>query len=82
MDSFLGFVQGSIGETSTLACFIGIAFLLTTSIANWRMIAGCLGGMVAFSTLLNLIGSDTNPMLAMPWYWPVSYTHLTLPTKA
>ncbi|KGK78860.1 Na(+)-translocating NADH-quinone reductase subunit B [Thalassobacter stenotrophicus] len=69
MDSFLGFVQGSIGETSTLACFIGLAFLLTTRIANWRMIAGCLGGMIAFSTLLNLIGSDTNPMFAMPWYW-------------
>ena len=69
MDSFLGFVQGSIGETSTLACFIGLAFLLTTRLANWRMIAGCLGGMFAFSTLLNLIGSDTNPMFAMPWYW-------------
>ena len=69
MDSFLGFVQGSIGETSTLACFIGLAFLLTTRIANWRMVAGCLGGMIAFSTLLNLIGSDTNPMFAMPWYW-------------
>ena len=69
MDSFLGFVQGSIGETSTLACFIGLAFLLTSRIANWRMIAGCLGGMIAFSTLLNLIGSDTNPMFAMPWYW-------------
>ena len=69
MDSFLGFVQGSIGETSTLACFIGLAFLLTTRIANWRMIAGCLGGMIAFSTLLNLICSDTNPMFAMPWYW-------------
>ena len=68
MDSFLGFVQGSIGETSTLACFIGLSFLLTTRIANWRMVAGCLGGMIAFSTLLNLIGSDTNPMFAMPWY--------------
>ena len=69
MDSLLGFVQGSIGETSTLACLIGLAFLLTTRIANWRLVVGCLGGMIAFSTLLNLIGSDTNPMFAMPWYW-------------
>lgn len=69
MDSFLGFVQGSIGETSTLACMIGLAFLLITRIANWRLVVGCLGGMIAFSTLLNLIGSDTNPMFAMPWYW-------------
>ncbi|MEM8702398.1 MAG: NADH:ubiquinone reductase (Na(+)-transporting) subunit B [Pseudomonadota bacterium] len=69
MDSFFGIIQGSIGETSTLACLIGLAFLLVTKIANWRLVVGCLGGMIAFSTLLNLIGSDTNPMFAMPWYW-------------
>jgi len=69
MDAFLGFIQGSIGETSTLACLIGLAFLLVTKIANWRLVVGCLAGMIAFSTLLNLIGSDTNPMFAMPWYW-------------
>ncbi|WP_421981165.1 NADH:ubiquinone reductase (Na(+)-transporting) subunit B [Roseibium sp.] len=69
MDSFLGIMQGSIGETSTLACLIGLAFLLVTKIANWRLVVGCLAGMIAFSTLLNLIGSDTNPMFAMPWYW-------------
>lgn len=69
MQSFLGTVQGSLGETSTLACLIGLGFLLVTRIANWRLVAGCLGGMIAFSLLLNMIGSDTNPMFAMPWYW-------------
>ncbi len=69
MDAFLGFIQGCLGETSTLACAIGLAFLLVTRIANWRLVVGCLGGMIAFSLLLNLIGSDTNPMFAMPWYW-------------
>ncbi|MDA5557044.1 NADH:ubiquinone reductase (Na(+)-transporting) subunit B [Shimia sp. MMG029] len=69
MNSFVGTVQGSIGETSALACLIGLAFLLITKIANWRLIVGCMGGMVGFSLLLNLIGSDTNPMFAMPWYW-------------
>jgi len=68
-DSFIGIMQGSIGETSTLACLIGLAFLLVTKIANWRLVVGCLVGMIAFSSLLNLIGSDTNPMFAMPWYW-------------
>jgi len=68
-DSFLGFVPGSLGETSTLAAFLGLAFLLATKIANYRMVLGCLGGMIGFSLLLNLIGSDTNPMFAMPWYW-------------
>ena len=68
-DAFFGTIQGSFGETSTLACALGLAFLLFTKIANWRLIVGCLGGMIAFSVLLNLIGSDTNPMFAMPWYW-------------
>ena len=26
-------------------------------------------GMIATATLFNVIGSDTNPMFAMPWYW-------------
>lgn len=69
MDSFIGVVQGSIGETSALACLVGLAFLLVTKIANWRLVVGCLGGMIGFSLLLNVIGSDTNPMFAMPWYW-------------
>ncbi|HBQ37048.1 MAG TPA: NADH:ubiquinone reductase (Na(+)-transporting) subunit B [Rhodobacteraceae bacterium] len=69
MDAFIGTIQGSLGETSALACMIGLAFLLITKIANWRLVLGCLGGMIGFSLLLNVIGSDTNPMFAMPWYW-------------
>ena len=68
-DAFIGTIQGCLGETSALACLLGLAFLLATKIANWRLVAGCLGGMIGFSLLLNLIGSDTNPMFAMPWYW-------------
>jgi Na+-transporting NADH:ubiquinone oxidoreductase subunit B len=26
-------------------------------------------GMFALSTLFNIIGSDTNPMFALPWHW-------------
>jgi hypothetical protein len=38
----------------TLACLVGLAFLLLiTKIANWRLVVGCLVGMIAFSTLLN-----------------------------
>lgn len=69
MSAFLGTIQGSIGETSTIACLIGLVFLLITKIANWRLVVGCLGGMIGFSLLLNLIGSESNPMFAMPWYW-------------
>ncbi len=71
--TFLGFEQGSMGETSTLACLIGAAFLIYTRIANWRIIAGVMAGMIVTSTLFNIIGSSTDAMYAMPWYW-----HLTL----
>jgi len=69
MDAFFGNMQGSIGETSTLAIFIGGALLLLNKIASWRIIAGVMIGMVALSSLFNFIGSDTNPMFNMPWYW-------------
>lgn len=69
MDAFLGSIPGSIGETSTLMIMIGGAVLLLTRIASWRVVAGCFVGMIVFSTLLNVVGSETNPAFAMPWYW-------------
>lgn len=73
MDTFLGGIQGSIGETSIIAIGLGAALLLLTKIASWRIMLGVLLGMVGLSTLFNMVGSETNPMFAMPWYW-----HLTL----
>ncbi|MDA0789956.1 MAG: NADH:ubiquinone reductase (Na(+)-transporting) subunit B [Proteobacteria bacterium] len=69
MDAFIGNIQGSIGETSTLAIFLGGIILIATKAASWRIMVAVFLGMFAMSTLLNLIGSDTNPMFAMPWYW-------------
>jgi Na+-transporting NADH:ubiquinone oxidoreductase subunit B len=71
--SFLGSMTGSIGETSTLAILIGAGFLLYTRVASYRIIFGVFLGMVATSLLFNMIGSDTNPMFGLPWYW-----HLTI----
>ncbi|MGB5146945.1 MAG: NADH:ubiquinone reductase (Na(+)-transporting) subunit B [Porticoccaceae bacterium] len=69
MDAFIGRQQGSIGEVSTLAIFIGGALLLATRIASWRIVLGVMAGMMALSMLFNVLGSTTNPMFAMPWYW-------------
>jgi Na+-transporting NADH:ubiquinone oxidoreductase subunit B len=68
-DAFIGTVQGSIGETSTLAILLGGAVLLIMKIASWRIVLGVFLGMVAMSLLLNLVGSETNPLFSMPWYW-------------
>lgn len=69
MDAFIGNVPGSIGEVSTLALLIGGAFIVFARIASWRIIAGVMIGMIAMSSLFNFIGSDTNTMFSMPWYW-------------
>ncbi|RUO21098.1 NADH:ubiquinone reductase (Na(+)-transporting) subunit B [Aliidiomarina iranensis] len=69
MDAFIGRIPGSVGEVSTLAILIGGLALIYFRIASWRIVGGVFIGMVAFSGLLNLVGSETNPMFAMPWYW-------------
>ncbi|MGN0921385.1 MAG: NADH:ubiquinone reductase (Na(+)-transporting) subunit B [Cellvibrio sp.] len=69
MDAFIGKMAGSVGEVSTLAILIGGAVLLAMGIASWRIVAGVMIGMVATALLFNSIGSDTNAMFAMPWYW-------------
>jgi Na+-transporting NADH:ubiquinone oxidoreductase subunit B len=38
-------------------------------IASWRIVLGVFGGMTAMSLIFNAIGSETNPMFAMPFYW-------------
>jgi Na+-transporting NADH:ubiquinone oxidoreductase subunit B len=68
-NAFYGFIQGSMGETSTLAILIGGLFLIYVRIASWRIVLGVFAGMVLTSTLLNTLGSESNAMFAMPWYW-------------
>jgi len=69
LDAFLGTIPGSMGETSTLAILIGALVLIVTGVGSWRiMLAVALGGAGAAS-LLNWIGSATNPMFAVPFWW-------------
>jgi Na+-transporting NADH:ubiquinone oxidoreductase subunit B len=68
-DAFAGTIPGSVGETSTIAIFLGGAILMIMGIASWRIVAGVMIGMVALSLIFNMVGSDTNAMFAMPWYW-------------
>ena len=69
----MGGIQGCIGETSTIAIALGAIFLLFTKIASWRIMLSVILGTVFMSSIFNAIGSESNPMFAMPWYW-----HLTI----
>ena len=68
MESFIGTIPGSIGETSTLAILLGGFVLLYMKIASWRIVAGILLGSMVLSELFNLFNSD-NPMFNLPFYW-------------
>jgi len=69
-DVFLGFIPGSIGETSTLACLIGLAFLLITRIASWRIVAGCVVGLTAMSLVFFLFkGENSMAFYSLPPHW-------------
>ena len=69
LDAFLGFIPGSMGETSTLACLIGAVILIATGIGSGRIMLSVVVGMVGTSLLLNIIGSDTNPMFQLSPLW-------------
>jgi Na+-transporting NADH:ubiquinone oxidoreductase subunit B len=69
MDAFLGFIPGSLGETSTLACLFGAIVLTVTGIASWRIMVSVLIGALGLSFIFNSIGSTTNYMFAMTPMW-------------
>ena len=68
-DSFIGNIPGSVGETSVIAIGIAAIILLATGVASYRIILGTFIGMIVMSSILNIVGSDTNPMFQVPWYW-------------
>lgn len=68
-DAFIGTIPGSMGETSALAVLMGMGILLATRVASWQTMAGVAVGTVLTSLMLNGVGSDTNPMFAMPFWW-------------
>lgn len=68
-DAFVGLVPGSMGETSTLACLVGAAVLVLTGVGSWRIMLSVALGTFATATLLNTLGSDSNPFFSVPPVW-------------
>ena len=61
MDSFLGFIPGSWGETSTLCIIIGAVILIATGMASWKIIVSGIAGGLAMSYIANLTASPLYP---------------------
>ena len=52
-DKFMGFIPGSVGETSTLLILLGAAFLIFTKIGSWRIIVSTFIGAAAMGLIFN-----------------------------
>jgi len=69
---FMGWIPGSIGETSTLWIMVGAAFLALTGIASWRVMVGAILGLIGMAALTNFmaeITGSTNTMLTLPAHY-------------
>ena len=64
MDSMLGMIPGSIGETSMIACLIGAIILLITGVGSLRIMASFFAGGYLMGLILNVVGG--NPYLELP----------------
>jgi Na+-transporting NADH:ubiquinone oxidoreductase subunit B len=69
--AFLGWTPGSMGETSALACLLGAGLLILTRVGSWRTMLGVTLGTFGMASLLNVVGSDTNAMFAVPFHWHI-----------
>jgi len=65
-DMFMGFIPGSIGETSTLAILIGAAILLYTGIASARIMISVFAGGFLMGLLLNALAPAGNVLMNTP----------------
>lgn len=67
-DMILGFIPGSIGETSVIAIAIGAIILIWSGIASWRTMFSVFAGGIVMAITFNLFGSEANVMSQLPWF--------------
>jgi len=72
-DYFLGWVPGSMGETSTLACLFGAAVLIAVGVGSWKIMAACVVGALGMASILSvsllISGGSENPLFYLGPHW-------------
>jgi Na+-transporting NADH:ubiquinone oxidoreductase subunit B len=66
---FMGWIPGSIGETSTLMALVGALILIGTGVASWKIILSGFAGAYIMGFVMNLFA--VNEYMAMPpeYHW-------------
>ncbi|EFI49621.1 NADH:ubiquinone reductase (Na(+)-transporting) subunit B [Segatella oris] len=62
-DMIIGFIPGSIGETSVIAIAIGAVILLWAGIASWKTMGSVFAGGIVMAVLFHALG-----MTPIQWY--------------
>ncbi len=66
MDMFLGFIPGSIGETSALAILIGAVILILAGVGSWKIMLSVFAGGALMGIILNLFA--VNAFMEIPFW--------------
>ena len=64
----MGFIPGSIGETSLVAALIGALILIATGVGSWKIIVSVFGGAYLTGHLMNLLAANTYMEMAPEYH--------------
>ncbi len=66
---FMGWIPGSIGETSTLMCLIGAVILIATGVGSWKIIVSGFAGAYVMGFVMNLLAVNEYMALPPEYHW-------------
>jgi Na+-transporting NADH:ubiquinone oxidoreductase subunit B len=66
MEMFMGYIPGSVGETSFLLVMVGALILVATGVGSWRIIVSTFAGGAVMGLIFNAFG--VNALMSFPWW--------------
>ncbi len=66
---FMGWIPGSIGETSTLMALVGAVILIATGVASWKIIVSGFAGAYIMGVVMNLLAVNEYMALPAEYHW-------------
>jgi Na+-transporting NADH:ubiquinone oxidoreductase subunit B len=66
---FMGWIPGSIGETSTLMALVGALILVATGVASWKIIVSGFAGAYLMGLVMNLLAVNQYMALPAEYHW-------------
>lgn len=71
MNMFIGWIPGSVGETSTLMALVGALILIATGVASWKIIVSGFAGAFVMGLVMNLLAVNEYMAMSPEYHWVV-----------